>query len=403
MYAAGIDVSKDDSTVAVIQPFGVVIAEPYKVRHTESDLRKLADYLKSLPGETKVIMEYTGHYYEPIARYLHNEGIFVSVVNAILIANYNENTTVRKVKTDPKDALKIANWGIDRWLKLPEYIPAEDSRQKLKLFNRQYIEYSKVRTMLKNNFIALLDQVFPRVNTFFSSPVRKSDGHEKWIDFAMQFWHKECVSRLSLNAFKKKYAAWCRREGYNYSEAKATEIHEISRSVTATLPCDESIRRLITISAGQLVEIEETVNAILREMSRLASQLPEYDTVMKMYGTGEILGAQLMAEIGDIRCFSSKQALVGFAGIDPPPKDSGKIEGNTSGISKRGSPYLRRTLFLIMTVILQNSPESDPVYQYLDRKRAEGKPYKVYMIAAANKFLRIYYARVKAVMDSAFS
>ena len=54
-----------------------------------------------------------------------------------------------------------------------------------------------------------------------------------------------------------------------------------------------------------------------------------------------------------------------------------------------------------MTVILQNSPESDPVYQYLDRKRAEGKPYKVYMIAAANKFLRIYYARVKTVMDSA--
>lgn len=90
MYAVGIDVSKDESTVAVIQPFGVVIAEPYKVRHTETDLRKLADYLKSLPGETKVIMEYTGRYYEPIARCLHNEGIFISVVNAILIANYRQ-------------------------------------------------------------------------------------------------------------------------------------------------------------------------------------------------------------------------------------------------------------------------------------------------------------------------
>ena len=174
MYAVGIDVSKDESTVAVIQPFGVVIAEPYKVRHTETYLRKLADYLKSLPGETKVIMEYTGRYYEPIARCLHNEGIFFSVVNAILIANYNENITVRKVKTDPKDALKIANWGIDRWLKLPEYIPAEDSRQKLKLFNHQYIEYSKVRTMLKNNFIrqkieSAFDGFFIAFAPFFES------------------------------------------------------------------------------------------------------------------------------------------------------------------------------------------------------------------------------------------
>jgi len=48
-----------------------------------------------------------------------------------------------------------------------------------------------------------------------------------------------------------------------------------------------------------------------------------------------------------------------------------------------------------MRVILQNSPQNEPVYRFMDRKRSEGKPFKVYMMASANKFLRIYYAKVK--------
>mgnify|MGYP000033051207 CR=1 FL=1 len=89
MNAIGIDVSKGKSTVAVIQPFGVVIAEPFDVSHTESDLNKLVQLIKSLSGETKVVMEYTGAYYEPIANALHNQGIFVSVVNPLLIDDYS--------------------------------------------------------------------------------------------------------------------------------------------------------------------------------------------------------------------------------------------------------------------------------------------------------------------------
>ena len=99
MNAVGIDVSKGKSTVAVIQPFRVVIAEPFDVLHTDSDLKKLADFIKSLSGETKVVMEYTGTYYEPIVNVLHNEGIFVSVVNPLLIDDYGGNR-VRKVETD---------------------------------------------------------------------------------------------------------------------------------------------------------------------------------------------------------------------------------------------------------------------------------------------------------------
>ena len=176
MNAVGIDVSKGKSTVAVIQPFGVVIAEPFDVSHTESDLNKLVQLIKSLSGETKVVMEYTGAYYEPIANALHNQGIFVSVVNPLLIDDYGTNR-VRKVKTDKKDSLKIASFAIDKWLDLREYIPANDIRKTLKILNRQYVQYNKILVMQKNNLISLLDSCFPNANTLFTSPRRESDGH----------------------------------------------------------------------------------------------------------------------------------------------------------------------------------------------------------------------------------
>ena len=69
-------------------------------------------------------------------------------------------------------------------------------------------------------------------------------------------------------------------------------------------------------------------------------------------------------------------------------------------MSKIGASSLRRTLFLVMGIYLQNAPLDEPVYQFMDRKRAEGKPFRVYMMASANKFLRIYYATVKAYLES---
>ena len=135
-------------------------------------------------------------------------------------------------------------------------------------------------------------------------------------------------------------------------------------------------------------------------MQSLAASLPEYPVVMGMFGVGPSLGPQLMAEIGDVRRFHSKKALVAFAGIDAPPYQSGQIDVRSRSISKRGSASLRRTLFLVMSVILQRAPMDEPVYQFMSKKHSEGKPYRVYMMASANKFLRIYYASVKAYLDS---
>ena len=398
MNCVGIDVSKGKSMIAVMRPFGEVVISPFEVQHTASELSELAKLLKSLDGETRVVMESTGNYHTPVAWLLHDAGFYVSVVNAMLVHDYGNNS-LRRAKTDKKDAVKLANYGLDHWLTLPRYVPEEDTRLLLKNCYRQYQQYSKVQTMLKNNLISLLDAVFPEVNRLFNSSHR-ADGSEKWVDFVSTFWHCRCVSTLSLKSFSARYLKWCRKHGYYFSQEKAFEIHSKAQSCISVMPRNETTKLLVQQAIAQLKATSAALAALKQEMQSLAASLPEYPVVMEMFGVGSTLGPQLMAEIGDVRRFHSKKALVAFAGIDAPPCQSGQMDIHSRRISKRGSAALRRTLFLVMGIYLQSAPLDEPVYQFMDKKRSEGKPYKVYMMASANKFLRIYYASVTAYLNT---
>jgi Transposase and inactivated derivatives len=384
--------------IAIMRPFGGVVVSPREIRHTDSELGELAKLLKSLDGETRVVMEATGNYHAPVAWLLHDAGLYVSVVNPILVHDYGNNS-LRRAKTDRKDAVKLANYGLDHWLSLPRYVPEEDTRLMLKSCCRQYQQYSKVQTMLKNNLISLLDTAFSDANRLFSSPARADDS-EKWVDFVDAFWHCECVCGLSEKAFTAKYQKWCKKHGYNFSEDKALDIYASACGHFGVMPKTDTARLLVEQAVSQLRATSAALAALRQEMQTLSSSLPEYSMVMGMYGVGPTFGPQLMAEIGDVRRFHSKKALVAYAGIDAPPYQSGQMDVHSRSISKRGSPALRKTLFLVMGVIFQNALADDPVYQFMNRKRTEGKPYKVYMMASANKFLRIYYASVKAHLDS---
>ena len=392
MNAAGIDVSSRKSTVAVLRPFGEVVKLPFDVRHSAEDLTTLAEQLKAIEGETRVVMEHTGRYYEGIAKVLHEAGLYVTAVNPLLIKEYGNNS-LRKVKTDKADAVKIARYALDNWAELRDYTPMDTIRYDLKTLNRQFQLATKQKTAVTNNLIALQEQSFPGIRKLFDSPVR-SDGTQKWVNFTHDFWHADCVRRSSQNAFTERYRKWCKRNHYLFSVAKTAEVYALSKSAVVLVQKTSITKTLIQEAANQLTAISHAVETYRNEMNKLAAQLPEYPVVMEMYGVGESLGPQLIAEIGDVRRFARKQSLVAFAGIDPTPNDSGDYCSRSNKTTKRGSPYLRKTLFNIMTVYLQRAPADELVFQFLNRKRAEGKPYYVYMTAGANKFLRRYYGKV---------
>ena len=394
MFAVGVDVSNGRSTAAVLGARRKVVMKPFEVPHTADGFAFLIEKLRGLNGEARIVMEHTGRYYESFAMSMYRAGFFVSAVNPLVIKDYREGVDVRKVKTDRADALKIAQSALDKWEILPQYTPMDTIRYDLKTLHRQFQLSSKTRTALNNNLIALLEQSYPGVNRYFDSPVRP-DGSQKWVDFVDTFWHVDCVASLSRSAFAERYRKWCKRHGYNFSEQKALELHADARQKFPLVPKSDTCRLLVKETVAQLRTVSRTVEAYRAEMNRLASQLPEYETVMAMTGVGKSMGPQLIAEIGDLRRFAHQKSLVGFAGTDPIKDDSGDKVSESKPSSKRGSPYLRKTLFVVMTILLQLQPQDDPVYQFLDKKRSEDKKYYVYMTAGMTKFLRIYYGRVR--------
>ena len=135
-------------------------------------------------------------------------------------------------------------------------------------------------------------------------------------------------------------------------------------------------------------------------MDELASQLKEFEVVSNMKGVGIKTRARLIAEVGDIRKYKNANCLIACCGIDTPPYQSGIFNATNRHITKRGSKYLRKVGYEIIKCIKSSRPKTDnSVYLFILKKESEGKPKKVAKIAGLNKFLRIYYARVKELYN----
>ena len=202
--------------------------------------------------------------------------------------------------------------------------------------------------------------------------------------------------RLSRNLI----GAGANEKNYKFRTDTAHKIYLLAQESVATLPKCESTKMLITQACKSLNAVCEAKQSTQLEMQRLAAMLPEYEVVMQMEGAGPVTGPALMAEIGDVRRFKNKKALVAFAGIDAPPFQSGAFESKSRHVSKRGSPHLRRTIFIISNIIFNTLKPGKCSLLLYGQKAFQGKHYYVYTVAGSAKFLRVYYARVTEFLRS---
>ena len=233
----------------------------------------------------------------------------------MLIHDFSGNS-LRKVKTDKAYSMKIANYALSFWTEPRDYSPEDKIRQMLKMQNRLYLRTKKSSVVLRNGLIALPDQTFPGVSTLFDSQPRRSNVHFEWGDFVKRFWLKDCVAGVSLAAFSDAYRKWCTRSGYRFSQSNAERLHVAARNSVVTFPKNDGTKLLIVQTVDSLSAVYDALYILRGEMLRLASMLQKFDVGIDMQGAGEVTGPQLMAEIGNVRRFTHKGALVAFAGME---------------------------------------------------------------------------------------
>lgn len=401
MISVGIDVSKEKSMVCMLRPYGEVIASPHEIQHTSSELEGLCRRLLSLSEEVRVVMEATGAYHLPLLASLHQAGIFASVINPLVMKKY-ASTALRKGKTDKLDSVRIANYGIDNWFKLRKYRPLDETYEELKILGRQYAHYITVKIESTLALSGILDRTMPGIKHLLQGKRSELPTKDKLSDFVAEYWHYDNITAMSEDEFVSDYCRWAKEKGYHRNQAKAKAIYCMACEGIPTLRSSAPSTKMLTLEAVRILrETNRTLQTILSQMQAIATALPEYSVVRAMPGVGDVLTPRLIAEIGDVRRFHNGSALIAYAGIDAPPFQSGKFTGTKSNISKRGSSLLRKTGYEVMKCIKSIKPSQDTaVYDFMLKKEAEGKPKKVAKIAALNKFLRIYYARVKEVYQS---
>lgn len=396
-YSVGIDVSMGKSTIAIISTDGEVISEPFEIEHTKSGFNLVLEKIKDIPKDNvKFVMESTGNYCKSLLKIITDNGYFATVENPLTIKKYCD-INIRKVKTDKKDALKIACYGSERWHKLIRYTPSDEIYSELRFLSRQYDEQMSLKVMKKIHLSGLIEVTFPGLKKIFNG----DSLYMLMLDIYKKYYHPSLVLSKSKSSFIKDVEKISKKTGHRIGTRVAEEMYSLANECIPSSPCNESTQLAVSNCVLLLQNLEEITNNIIAKMDELARRLPEFKTVSNMSGVGNKIRARLIAEIGDVRRFKNSNCLIAYAGIDVPPFQSGQFVATNRRITKRGNKHLRKVGYEAMKSLKTVKPTRDnAVYLFILKKEDEGKGSITAKIAGLNKFLRIYYARVMEVYNN---
>ena len=394
MLAVGIDISKSKSTAAVLNSDGSVLVSPFTFKHNQSEMNAFITYLKEQHESTVILMESTGHYHYPVVKKFEDEGMPVCLVNPYQMKKYGD-TELRRAKTDKKDALKIATYALEKSYQLTPHSPMDEKYENLRLLSRQYCERMHVLTQNKVHLINLLDETMPGIGNIMSLRTRDPDNSLAML-FIRKYGSFDRICAMGKARFIDSYTRLVKKSNAK-SPKDGLAIYELARDSITTHGDNEYTIMAQNQCLDIVIMAQKATDEIIVQMELIAQTIPEYKVLRSMRGVGERLGPLILAEIGDVRRFHSAKALNAYAGNDAPPYQSGNFESHNRHISKRGNAALRKYCYEVMQALKLLRPQDDPVYLFLVKKEQEGKPFNVAKMAAVNKFLRIYYAKVKAM------
>ncbi len=383
-----IDVAKGKSVAAAFLSYHDCMYKPFPFSHTRDDLNHLLSILEQMKQATgqepTVVLEATGNYSKPLVSFFSSYGYSVIVLNPLLTHQLKQKA-VRKVKTDPIDAIRIAHVF---YLQSPEpQVELSDPVQRLRVICRQYQHWTGLYGEAQLHFRAVLDLLFPGYDKAFHKVCNRTSlellSRYPTPQELLDADHEEIIKVLLSN-----------RRGRTWNESKLQQLLEIANH---SLPDLHAImaQKIVLMHYIQLLKTyQDCMNDLLLTMESMAESIETYHLLRTIPGVGPLTAAMLIAEIGDIKRFPSVKQLTAFAGLDSAVHESGTFKSKKNRISKRGSSYLRTALYQATVCAISrqiHGPRNSILFQFYQQKRNEGKPAKVAIVATSHKLLRIIF------------
>ena len=379
MFYCGIDIAKYKHEASVIDATGVALLDSISFPNSKEGCEKLlALYRRQGISKDDLLigMEATGHYWLSVYGYLLDQGFEVKVINPIQSEAFRR-MYIRQTKNDRKDSFIIAQ--IMRFGQFSATELAEEAVVALRQLSRYRLALVDTCGDCKRRIISLLDQVFPEYNRLFSDTFGATS--------------KEVLAKYPtpedlLAVSPEKLANMLEKVSHGrFGKEKAKQLKAAASTTFGVSFAKQSfalqIRQLIEqleFLEGQIEELEEQISLLLKQTESHITTIP---------GIGDTLGAIILGEIGDIHRFDAPNKLVAFAGLDVRVSQSGEFIGTRQKIYKRGSPYLRRAIWLAASRAAFCDPILSEYYQSL---RARGKHHLTAIGAVSRKLCNIIFA-----------
>ena len=380
MIYAGVDIAKVDHVIGAVDESGAEAARPMKFKNSEAGFERCIAWLESVAeseDDVFVGMEATGHYWKACFAYLMAAGYRVCVVNPMQVHAMRKLKSLSGVKND-----RIDSWLIAETLRQGDYDEtrlATDEVQALKQLTRYHQGLKQELATVKTQAICVLDAYFPEYASLFSD----------MFGAASLKVLAECPTPSEIGRKRASSIAKLLSEGSRgrLGDAKAAEVKAAAKSSVGIKLGEEAASFQIRTMVSQVEFLNATIAKVEREVASLLERVEPNVTTIP--GVSTTTGAQIVAEIGDVKRFKNAASIVKYAGLNSGVDESGKYSAEGVPITKHGSPYLRRSLWLAANRARQYDPK---LKEYYDKLRRKGKPHRVAVTAVARKLCHVVYA-----------
>lgn len=380
MIYAGVDIAKADHVIAAVDETGAEVARPMAFKNTEAGFERCVAWLESIAqteDDVFVGMEATGHYWMACFAYLTAAGYRACAVNPMQVSAMRKLKGLSGVKNDRIDSLLIAE--TLRQGNYDETRLATDEVQALKQLTRYHQGLKQELATVKTQAICVLDAYFPEYAGLFSD----------MFGAASLKVLSECPTPSEVARKRASSIAKMLSEGSHgrLGADRAARVKAAARSSVGIRLGEDAASFQIKTMVSQIEFLNATIAKVEREVEGLLERIEPNITTIP--GVSTTTGAQIVAEIGDVKRFKNAASIVKYAGLNSGVDESGKFSAESVPITKHGSPYLRRSLWLAANRARQFDPRLKAFY---DKKRREGKPHRVAVTACARKLCHVVYA-----------
>lgn len=397
----GLDVSKGESEVQAFLDKGIPYGKSFSIKHDLDGLGSLLEFLEDLKDKTgiqpSVVLEATGHYHAPVVQFLEEHQYLIIIVNP-LISHRAKSSSLRKVKTDAIDAYRLCELYYKE--DLEPYKKRGIQLLNLRNLTRQHENITGMYVQTKLQFQAVLDQIFPEYRGVFGDLYSVVS-----LRILQEYPASEDILAVSEDALANRIKELCKSRSKRWAIEKCQKLKAAAERNPFQKTLYQSHLLSLTMYINMLLQYKEHLSELDAEIDTLAKEIEEYKIIQSIPGIGGKIAATIISEIGEIDRFNHPKKLVAFAGVDPEVFESGKFKATLVRITKRGSSRLRHALYMAVRSGIRDCrkqkttdeiiPRNKRLRAFYDKKREEGKLYKVAIIACVNKLLHWIYAILK--------